>query len=124
MNTAVEEKSSLDALFAAIDRKDTDAFVSGLTEDASFRFGNAPELRGRDAIRDGVNGFFATIASSKHRLDRVIGQDQALVCEGVVNYKRLDGREVTVPFVDVFDYEGNKISAYRIYIDISPLYAE
>lgn len=124
MNAAVEEKYRLDALFAAIDNKDTDAFLGFLTDDAVFRFGTAPEIRGRDAIRDGVNGFFDTIASSKHRLDRVISQEKVLVCEGAVEYQRLDDRNITVPFVDVFDYEGDRISAYKIYIDISPLYAD
>jgi hypothetical protein len=32
--------------------------------------------------------------------------------------------EITLPFTDVFEYEGGLISQYKIYIDINPLYAD
>ena len=124
MNAVTEEQSRLGELFSAIDSKNTEAFLSFLTEDASFRFGAAAEIRGHAAIRDGVNGFFDTIASSKHQVDRVITDGTTLVCEGSVQYRRLDQREVTTPFVDIFEYTGELISAYKIYIDISALYAD
>ena len=124
MTAVVEEQSSLDDLFSAIDSKDTEAFLAFLTEDALFRFGSAPEVRGHAQIREAVNGFFSSIAGSKHRLDRVIVDGDTLVCEGVVQYRRLDQRELTIPFVDIFEYSDNRIAAYKIYIDISPLYAD
>lgn len=124
MNAVTEEESRLDGLFSAIDSKDTAAFLNYLTEDASFRFGAAPEIRGHAAIRDGVDGFFNTIASSKHQIDRVITDGTTLVCEGSVRYHRLDQREVEVPFVDIFEYTGLLIAVYKIYIDISALYAD
>ena len=46
-------------LFAAIDARDADAFAAFLAEDGEFRFGNAPAVRGRAAIRAAVAGFFA-----------------------------------------------------------------
>ena len=124
MNAVAGKEARFDALFSAIDSKNTEAFLSFLTEDARFRFGSAPEVRGRAAIRDAVNGFFSTIAGSKHQLDQVIVDGTTLVCEGSVNYQRLDDHELTVPFVDVLEYAGDQISAYKIYIDISPLYAD
>lgn len=123
MNAVAGKEARLDALFSAIDNKNTEAFLNFLTEDARFRFGSAPEVRGHAAIRDAVDGFFGTIAGSKHQLDQVIVDDTTLVCEGVVNYRRLDDQEIMVPFVDVFEYAGDYISAYKIYIDISLLYA-
>ena len=53
-------------LFAAIDAKDAASFVSYLTEDAVFRFGSAPAVQGREAIREAVDGFFAPIAGCRH----------------------------------------------------------
>lgn len=123
MNAVAGKEARLDALFSAIDDKNTDAFLGFLTDDARFRFGSAPEVRGRAAIRDAVNGFFGTIASSQHQLDQIIVDGTTLVCEGVVNYRRLDDQEIMVPFVDVLEYAGDRISAYKIYIDIRPLYA-
>ena len=111
-------------MFAAIDSKDGSAFVAHLTEDAVFRFGSAPPVQGRESIQAAVEGFFATIAGSRHRIGNTLQQDDTLVCEGEVTYQRHDGSEITLPFTDVFEYDGNLIAQYKIYIDIGPLYAE
>jgi len=111
-------------LFAAIDAKDTAAFVSYLTEDAVFRFGSAPAVAGRDAIAAAVDGFFSTIAGCSHDIRFLVQSGNTLVCEGEVTYQRHDGGKVTLPFVDVLEYESDLIAVYKIYIDIAPLYAE
>lgn len=116
--------SDIGGLFAAIDARDGASFVAYLTEDAVFRFGSAPPVHGRDAICAAVDGFFATIAGCAHSITRTLRQGDTLVCEGDVTYRRHDGSEITVPFVDVFEYDGSLISHYKIYIDISPLYAD
>ena len=113
----------LDSLFAAIDAKDTPGFLAYLTGDASFRFGSAPAVKGHDAIGAAVDGFFETIKASKHSLSHVLGDGSTLVCEGDVTYTRHDGSEVTVPFTDIFELDGDLIADYKIYMDISPLFA-
>jgi limonene-1,2-epoxide hydrolase len=40
-----------------------------------------------------------------------------------VIYTRHDGSVVTFPFANVFELRGEKIAAYRIYIDNSSLFA-
>jgi len=111
-------------MFVAIDRKDSTAFVGYLTEDAVFRFGAAPAVHGREAIRAAVDDFFSTIAASSHSILRCIRSGATQLCEGEVTYTRLDGTTVTLPFADVFDYENELIAEYRIYIDIAPLYSD
>ena len=111
-------------LFAAIDRQDAAAFVGYLTDDAVFRFGSAPAVRGRAEIRAAVDGFFGTIAGCAHALHKTISSGTTLVCEGEVTYTRHDGTEITLPFTDVFEYEGDRITEYKIYMDVNPLYAE
>jgi limonene-1,2-epoxide hydrolase len=124
MSAVIEDRLRLDDLFAAIDNKDTETFLGFLTEDARFRFGSAPAVCGQAAIRAAVDGFFGSITSSRHELDKCILDGTSVVCEGSVHYCRLDQREVTVPFVDVFEYAGERIAEYKIYIDISPLLAD
>lgn len=124
MNTALAERYRLAELFDAIDRKDTGAFLEFLADNASFRFGSAPLVHGREAIGAGVSSFFDSIGGSRHELSNVISDADTVVCEGTVSYKRLDGKELSVPFVDVFEYAGERISAYKIYIDIGPLFAD
>jgi len=111
-------------LFTAIDAKDTSAFVAYLTSDAMFRFGSAPAVHGADAIGTAVGGFFQSIKSSSHRLTSIVESGSTVVCEGEVKYRRLDDREVTLPFVDVLEMQGAHICEYKIYIDIAPLFAE
>ena len=109
-------------LFAAIDTNDAASFVSYLTEDAVFRFGSAPPVQGREAIREAVAGFFSTIAGCRHTIRNSLCTRDTLVCEGEVTYRRHDSSEITLPFTDVFEYEGDLIAHYKIYMDITPLY--
>ena len=117
-------EESLKALFAAIDSMDSDAFVAFLTADAEFRFGSAPAVAGREAIRAAVDGFFSTIAALSHRVTATFPGGGSLACEGEVTYTRHDGRKVVLPFADVFEFDGELITNYKIYMDISPLYAD
>ena len=123
MYARVLPEGTLDKLFAAIDAMDAPAFAEFITEDGKFRFGSAPVVNGRAAIRDAVAGFFATIDGLSHSVTRVWRDDTSLACEGEVCYRRHDGSEIVIPFVDVFEVEDELISAYKIYIDISPLHA-
>jgi hypothetical protein len=111
------------ALFAAIDGKHTLEFVSFLTDDAEFRFGNGPAVHGRSAIGAYVDGFFGMIGSSRHELVRAWTDDGSAVCEGKVTYTRLDGSQVTLPFVNVFYLRDGLVARYLIYIDNAPLFA-
>ena len=111
-------------LLATIDARDADGFVLALTEDAEFRFGNAPAVRGREAVRAAVAGFFAAIAACRHRLIDTWNGSGTTVCEGEVTYTRHDGSTVTIPFVNVFELRGERIASYRIYIDNTPLFSK
>ena len=113
----------LAGLFAAIDARDTAAFVEHLTPDASFRFGSAPAVSGRDAVGEAVDGFFATIAGLSHRVTASMVDGDTLVCEGDVTYTRHDASTITLPFVDVFELDDGLIADYKIYMDINSLYA-
>lgn len=123
MQPAPAEQHFLDRLFAAIDSQDVEAFVAFLTEDAVFRFGSAPDVRGRADIGAAVTAFFSSIKSSSHSVDHVWRDQESLACEGTVNYQRHDGSEVAIPFADVFHLKGELIATYSIYIDIGPLFA-
>jgi uncharacterized protein (TIGR02246 family) len=133
MNAAVlpEERFQPDLpwwehVFAIVDTGDAARFVGLLTPDASFRFGNGPEIFGIDAIRTAAAAFFAAIAASQHQIFNywngpAVGPATA-ACEGVVAYTRQDGSMVNIPFANVFELRDRQIASYRIYIDNSPLF--
>ena len=123
MTVSEAHRSLLRDLFAAIDACDGERFVSYLTPGAEFRYGSAPAVLGREAIREAVEGFFSTIAGLSHTLNFTVSDGDALVCEGEVTYTRKDGSKLTLPFANVLRTEDGQFSSYRIYIDIGPLYA-
>lgn len=110
-------------VLATVDRKDADGFVAFLTNDACFRFGNSEAVTGSNEIREAVAGFFDSIASLSHHIERIWTSPEAVACDGEVTYVRHDGLEIRLPFADVFGMRGDKIDQYLIYIDIAPLYA-
>lgn len=112
----------LNSLFESIDRMDPDKFVTFLTEDASFRFGNWPPVCGTASIHDAVAGFFSSIKALRHRVLRIWEPGDTVMCEGEVTYTRHDGRELTLPFANFLEMRTGRIGDYRIYADVSPLY--
>jgi ketosteroid isomerase-like protein len=110
-------------LFADIDRMDASAFAAHLTEGVVFRFGSQPPALGRAAAQAAVEGFFATIAGLRHELEREWSAPGSVAVEGQVTYTRQDGRQITLPFVDVFGMEGQQVRRYSIYVDPTPLLA-
>lgn len=110
-------------LLASIDAKDTAKFVSYLAPDGEFIFGNAPAAVGHEAVAAAVSGFFGAIRSCSHRLTEEWEKPGSAACEGTVTYTRHDGSTVTLPFVDVFHFRGDKIARYQIYMDVNPVFA-
>ena len=110
-------------LFVSIDAMDMEGFLAPIAPNAEFRFGSAPTVHGHAAIREAVDGFFSTIAGLSHDLQRLVSRDNAVVVEGEVTYTRHDGSKITLPFCNVFEVKDGLISLYRIYADITPLYA-
>jgi ketosteroid isomerase-like protein len=110
-------------LFAAIDASDAEGFASFLANDVQFRFGNAPPLSGRRAVRASITTFFKQIDSCSHRLTGIWQEPGSFVCDGEVTYTRVDLRVVTLPFVITCVLRGEEISSYRIYVDNGPLVA-
>lgn len=111
------------ALMATIDGKRAQDFARFLTQDGEFRFGNQPSVHGREAVAAYVEAFFGMIGGSRHELLHTWADAGTAVCEGLVHYTRLDGRQVSVPFVNVFHLRGGEIARYLIYIDNAPLFA-
>ena len=111
-------------LFASIDAMDMESFLSFIHADATFRFGSSPPVTGHAGIGAAVGGFFSSIAALEHKIGRFVTDGDAVVCEGEVTYTRHDGSTIILPFVNVFEVKNERISLYRIYIDIGPLFVE
>jgi ketosteroid isomerase-like protein len=116
-------KDWIKQLFIAIDRKDAQGFAAFFTDNAIFRFANAPAVAGKENIRQAVEAFFSAVKGLRHNITGAWELKDVVICEGEVTYTRLDDKQLTVPFVDIFRIEKGLIADYRIYIDISALFA-
>lgn len=111
----------LNEVFACIDTRQTQAFVTYLREDASLRYGSNPDVHGRAAIAAFVNQVFASFHACSHRLERYWDTSDCRIAQGVVTYTRLDGSKVSLPFCNVLTMKGDLVARYEIFIDPTPM---
>jgi hypothetical protein len=110
-------------LLADIDSMDGHRFASNLSENCVLRYANSPEVHGRAAIAEAINGFYGTIGGLRHRPANEWTVGDTTILQFEVTYTRLDGGEVTVPAVSIVRSDGELIDDYRIYVDLAPVYA-
>jgi ketosteroid isomerase-like protein len=118
----MEIRDKIEALFNTIDEMDAVRFAEYLTEDGVFKFGNFPPAEGREAIIGAVDNFFKSIKALKHKYLNMWVHPDTVIYRGEVTYTRHDGSQITLPYLNVFGMDGEKIKDYQIYIDINPLY--
>lgn len=109
-------------LFEAIDAKNPEKFVSFLSNECSFRFGNFDPVVGSEEINNFVTSFFASIESLSHDIKDSWPIPNGLICHGFVSYVRKDGSSLTVPFANVFKFSNAGIIEYLVFADTSALY--
>jgi ketosteroid isomerase-like protein len=110
-------------IFADIDGLDADKFIAHLTPDVRFRFGNADPAIGRAAVKEGVEGFWATIDGLTHHILNVYESGDTVIAQIDVEYRRKDGKSVTVPNCDILVFDGDLVRDWQIYIDLAPVFA-
>jgi ketosteroid isomerase-like protein len=111
------------AIFADIDAFDPDKFVAHLTPDAKFRFANTDPVTGREAVKEAVTGFFSSIDGLTHHILNVYESGETVIAQIDVEYRRKDGKSVTVPNADILVFDGDLVRDWQIYIDVTPVYA-
>jgi len=111
------------AIFAAIDSFDPDRFVAHLTPDVVFRFGNADPVIGREQTREAVAEFFKSVSGMTHHVQEVYEHGETAIAKIDVEYRRHDGKSVTVPNADILLFDGDLVKDWQIYIDVAPVYA-
>lgn len=114
----------LTGMFESVDRMLVEGFLSYLTDDVVFRFGNSPEMKGKEAVGEAIESFFTQIASLKHILQGVWSEGDTTIMRFDTYYTKHDGTIVNVPCCVVVHFNASRlIDDYRIHIDLSPLYS-
>lgn len=111
-------------MFDGLDTTGVPGLFPYLDDDVVFRFGSFPAGRGRDVFDETWRSISSHIESLSHELLEVWETDDSAICRGNVTYSLTDGRDVTVPFANVFYLRGGKIVEYLIYVDASAVFGQ
>jgi hypothetical protein len=116
-------------LFRAVDAMDASTFAKAFAEDGTFRFGNSEPVVGREQVEQNVSGFFSMIGGLSHDIIGVWSGTweggEVKSVEAEVTYTRQDGtRTQPLPVTSTLRIEGDQIKAYRIFMDVAPLFAQ
>lgn len=110
-------------MFAAVDAGDAPTFLSLLTPDARFSFGNAPPVEGHHAIVALVAGMRPVMQQLRHEILEMWRVGETWIVEQRVHYLDGRGRRHNLPCTNIFRLREGLIADYRVFIDISPLAA-
>jgi ketosteroid isomerase-like protein len=119
----VNPKDLVRGVFAALDAQDSAAVTARMTDDVRMRLGNADLVEGKAKFREATAAFVASISAIRHEITSMWSVDDVVIAEMEVDYERLDGRKVTLPVCNVLRVRDGLVSDYRVYLDISPVYA-
>ena len=116
-------------VFRIVDSMNAAAFANAFTEDGTFRFGNNQPAVGRQQIEQSVSGFFSMIGGLRHEIAGVWSGSweggEVKSVEAAVTYIRKDGTVTEpLPVTSTLRMHGDLIEDYRIFMDVSPLFAQ
>ncbi len=116
-------KSKLDVLKAIVsawcERKDIDEVLSHLTEDVEWHYAAviAPPVFGKAGARKFLEDYGAKVKNPNWRIFNYAEGEDSLLVEGVDEFELEAGGRRFVPYMGVFEFEGDKIKAWRDYFD-------
>ncbi|MDT5162015.1 MAG: limonene,2-epoxide hydrolase [Mycobacterium sp.] len=99
-------------------KPDLDEIASCFTEDAVYRnIPPTPSIEGREAIREFIAEFLATLDGIDFSVHRPISDHGVVMHERTDVLRRKDGVEISVPIMGVFEIADGKIATWRDYFD-------
>ncbi len=112
----------------ALDAYDIDDYATFLADDVSVQFNNEAPMVGKDIAKVGLGHFWGSVTAMGfalvHEHINNYGEDHHFVMEALNHYDTSDGRRLTIRATAWTDrnHDG-KVTAVRLYQDLSPLYA-
>jgi steroid delta-isomerase-like uncharacterized protein len=114
--------------------RDVEGFAATFAEDASLTAPGGMQLAGRDGARQFYSSWNEAVPDNEIKLERRHACGSVVVEQGVFsgthtgNLASPDGqvipatgRSVSVPYVEVFDIEGDHVASTRLYFDQAEL---
>jgi steroid delta-isomerase-like uncharacterized protein len=114
--------------------RDVEGFAATFAEDATLRAPGGMQLRGRDGARQFYSVWNEAVPDNDIKIERRHACGSVVVEQGVFGGTHTGnlaapggqvipatGRSVSVPYVEVFDIEGDQVASTRLYFDQAEL---
>ena len=112
-------------MFEAGESMNVHNFVKFYADDAHYQFGNFPVVYGPQGIINSSQGFLAKVKKVVHNIENIWEVDQeTVVAEMNVRYDRHDGKSFTLPCCDTIRIRDGKVKSLKIFMDITPVFAD
>jgi len=121
---------------AALDRGNLEDALQQLRHDVEFD-SPAAQIRGRDELRPYLEEFARAFPDARYKFSWGVESGSRVALEGVYSATHTGtlrmpdgselaaiGRHVSVPFVALFDVQGDKIASHRAYWDVATVMAQ
>jgi len=123
--TATARTKAITDMFAAIDSGDYSTAFDYLADDITLVFSNAPAAHGKSAVKAALGELIGGLAGIRHEIHGLWHVDRPAdiaFSEMTVTFTTPDGRATPVPCCDVFQFQGDHITQFRVYTDITPVF--
>ena len=110
------------AFYRAVDSLDPKAMEPLLADNIRFRFGSHTDVLGKAAVMAMNTEAMKHWKSIKHHYVDVYQVRGKTFVEFWVEYVMPDDREYLLPFLTMFEHDGEKITNVKVFGDISPLH--
>jgi hypothetical protein len=121
---STETFSWLQNKYKAVDSRNHSEYAKYLADDCVLQFGNNPLSVGKDALLQGIDNFWVSIHGLNHNFINVLGTDNHLVLEAIIDYTKTDDKVLQTPCVTIIERNsGGFAVSIRIFVDITPVYA-
>ncbi|WP_417493238.1 nuclear transport factor 2 family protein [Maricaulis sp.] len=99
--------------------QDVEAVIAHLTEDVVWHYSTtaaAPKI-GHDGAREFLKAYKLKARRPNWRIFRAAEAGNALFVEGADEFDTVEGGHVAVPYMGIFEFEGQRIKAWRDYFN-------
>jgi limonene-1,2-epoxide hydrolase len=101
----------------AVNRQDMEKVVSFFSDDAVYHNIPLDPIVGRDAIRETLSGFLATLGQMTFETLHALADGPVVATERVDTFVA-DDRTIALPVAGFFEVHDGKITAWRDYFDM------
>jgi hypothetical protein len=127
LKTSMVSETTLDWLkrkYMAVDSRDHAGYAQFLSGDCQLQFANNPVVQGEACLLAGIDNFWRSIHGLNHNFIAVLGNDDHLALEAIIDYTRADDNIVKTPCVTIIERNKNgEAKNIKIFLDLAPVFA-